>query len=96
MRWKSLVYLSGVKGLKRSGKVWTTIKQPDNQQLKEVVKNVETVRQLFRSDRWLSVQMMAEELNLNREMVRKILTDDLGTRKFSAKMLPRILSDEQK
>jgi hypothetical protein len=40
--------------------------------------------------------MMAEELNLNRETVRKILTDDLGTSKFSAKMLPRILSDEQK
>jgi hypothetical protein len=40
--------------------------------------------------------MMAEELNLNRETVRKILTDDLGIRKMSAKMTPRILIDEQK
>jgi hypothetical protein len=29
----------------------------------------------------------AEELNLNRETVRKILTEDLGMRKVSAKMV---------
>jgi histone-lysine N-methyltransferase SETMAR len=40
--------------------------------------------------------MMAEELNLDRKTVRKILTEDLGMRKVSAKMVPRILSDEQK
>jgi hypothetical protein len=40
--------------------------------------------------------MMAEELNLNRETARKILTDDLGTRRISAKMVPKILGDEQK
>jgi hypothetical protein len=32
--------------------------------------------------------MMAEELNLNRETVRKILTRDLGMRKVAAKMVP--------
>jgi hypothetical protein len=36
--------------------------------------------------------MTAEELNLDRETVRKILTEDLGMRKVSAKMVPRILS----
>jgi hypothetical protein len=40
--------------------------------------------------------MMAQELNLDRETVRKILTEDLGMRKVSAKLVPRILSDEQK
>jgi hypothetical protein len=39
--------------------------------------------------------MMPEELNLDRESVRKILTEDLGMRKVSAKMVPRILSDDQ-
>jgi hypothetical protein len=34
----------------------------------------------------LSVQMMAEELNLDRETVTKILTEDLGMRKVSAKI----------
>jgi hypothetical protein len=39
---------------------------------------------------------MAEELNLDRETVTKILAEDLGMRKVSAKMVPRILSDDQK
>jgi histone-lysine N-methyltransferase SETMAR len=40
--------------------------------------------------------MMAEELNLDRETVKKILTEDLGMRKVSARMVPQILSDDQK
>jgi hypothetical protein len=32
--------------------------------------------------------MMAEELNLDRETVMKILTEDLGMGKVSAKMMP--------
>jgi hypothetical protein len=49
--------------------------------------NVEKVRKLVCSDRRLSVQMMAEEPNLDRETVSKILTEDLGMRKVSAKMV---------
>jgi hypothetical protein len=40
--------------------------------------------------------MMAEELNLDRNRQRKILPDDLGMRKVSAKMVPQILSVDQK
>jgi hypothetical protein len=40
--------------------------------------------------------MMAEELNLDRETVRQIFTEDLGMRKVSTKMVPRILSYDQK
>jgi hypothetical protein len=58
--------------------------------------NVEKVQKMVRSDTQLSVRMMAEELNLYRETVRKVLTEDLGMRKVSAKMVPRILSDDQK
>jgi ribosomal protein S25 len=43
--------------------------------------NVEKVQKLVPSDRRLSVKMMAEELNLDTETVRKILTEDLGMRK---------------
>jgi hypothetical protein len=40
---------------------------------------------------------MTGELNLDRKTVRKILTEDVGMkRKVSAKMVPRILSDDQK
>jgi histone-lysine N-methyltransferase SETMAR len=39
--------------------------------------NVEKVRKLVRFDRLLSVRILGEELNLDRETVRKILTEDL-------------------
>jgi hypothetical protein len=58
--------------------------------------NVEKVWQLFRSDRRLNLRMMAEELNFDTETARKILTEDFGMRKVSAKIVPRMLSDDQK
>jgi hypothetical protein len=76
---------------------WESVKdderpgQPKNQQS---CQNVERVRQLVRSARQLSVQIMAEELNLNRETRRKILVDYLGTRNISAKMVSRLLSNK--
>jgi predicted transposase YdaD len=48
--------------------------------------SVEKVRKLVRSDRRLSVRMMAEELNLDRETVRKVLPEGVGMRKASANM----------
>jgi hypothetical protein len=58
--------------------------------------NVEKVRKLVCSEKQLSVRMIAEELNLDRETVRNILTEGLGMRKVSAKMVSQILSDDQK
>lgn len=68
-----------MKGLKRVGKTWKTTKELD---VRELAENVEKVRTLVRSDRRLSVRMMAEELKLYRETVRKILSGDLGLRKW--------------
>jgi hypothetical protein len=58
--------------------------------------SVDRVRTLVRSDQRLGVRLIAEELNMNRQTVRQILTEDLGTKKFSAKIVPRILIDDQK
>lgn len=49
----------------------------------------EKVQQLLRSDR-MSIKIIAEELKLDRETVRRILTEDLETRKISVKMVPTI------
>jgi len=57
---------------------------------------VDTVRNLVRSDRRLCVRVITEEMNMNRETVRQIVKEDLGMRKFSAKMVPRILTHDQK
>jgi histone-lysine N-methyltransferase SETMAR len=57
---------------------------------------VDTVQTLVRSDRRLGVRVIAEELNMTRETVRQIVKEDLGMRKISAKMVPQILTHDQK
>jgi hypothetical protein len=49
-----------------------------------------------RSGRKLVVTLVAQELNITREAARQIISDDLVTRIFSAKMVTRILTDDQK
>ena len=58
--------------------------------------NIQKVKKLVRSDLRLTVRMLAEELGLRRESVRLILTEDLGMKKICAKMVPKLLSDDQK
>ena len=58
--------------------------------------NTEKVRDVIRKDRRLGVRTVAEEVNLDRESVRRILTEELNMRKVCAKMVPKLLSDEQK
>jgi hypothetical protein len=57
---------------------------------------VDKVRTLVHSDQRLGVWLIAEELNMTKETVRQIITNDLGMRKISTKMVPRILIDDQK
>jgi len=54
------------------------------------------VQTLVRSDRRVGLRVTVEELNMNRETVRQIVKEDLGMRKISAKMVPRILTPDQK
>jgi len=58
--------------------------------------NVDRLRNLLRSDRRLGGRVIAEELTMNRETVRQIVKGYLGIRKISAKMVPRILTHDQK
>jgi len=67
--------------------------QPKTQRTDE---NVARVRTLVLSGRRLGVRLIAEELNMNKETVRQTVKEDLGMRKISAKMGPRILTHDQK
>jgi histone-lysine N-methyltransferase SETMAR len=58
--------------------------------------NVDKVRTLVRNDRRLSIRMIAEELNVDKETVRQILTENLKMKKACAKMVPKNLSEDQK
>ena len=44
----------------------------------------------------LNVRSIAEQVNIDREAVRKILTEDLDLRKVCAKMVPKEFIEEQK
>jgi hypothetical protein len=58
--------------------------------------NVTKVRALVRSDQHLTVRMFASELNLNHQTVHDILTEEVGMQKICAKLVPKILTNEQK
>jgi predicted transcriptional regulator len=50
--------------------------------------NIAKVRQIVSENRWLTVKSTAEQVNIDRETVRKILTEDLDM-KVCAKMVPK-------
>ena len=58
--------------------------------------NIEKVRQLVRSDRRVTIRVIVNELGMDKEIVCTILVDTLGMRKVCAKMVPRLLTEEQK
>lgn len=57
--------------------------------------NMNSVCIMVRSDQRLSVQLIAE-LNMKREILGKILTEDLGMKNVSSKILLQILIDGEK
>jgi len=58
--------------------------------------NTVRIRQIMRKNRWLTVRNIAEQVNIDRETVRKILTEDLDMRKVCAKMVSKERTEEQK
>ena len=58
--------------------------------------NIDRVRYLALSDRRLTVRMIAEDLGLVKSSVRTILTEHLEMKKVCAKIVPKLLTPEQK
>ena len=59
-------------------------------------RDIQLVNKVVRRDRRLTIRMMAEELEMSKESVRTILVENLGMKKICARMVPKLLSDEQK
>jgi len=59
------------------------------------INNTAWVRELVQSNRRLTVKMVADEVNMNRETVCLILTEELGMRKICAKMVPSNITGQQ-
>ena len=58
--------------------------------------NIAKVHQILRENCRLTVRSIAERVNVDRETVRKILTEDLDMRKVCARMVPKQLTEKQK
>ena len=58
--------------------------------------NIAKVRQIVRENRRLIVRSIAEQVNIDRETVRKVLTEVLDMRKVCVKIVPKELTEEQK
>ena len=58
--------------------------------------NIAKFHQIVRENRRLTVRGIAEQVNIDRETVRKIFTENLDMRKVCAKMVPKELTKEQK
>ena len=58
--------------------------------------NIVKIRQILRENRRLNVRNIAEQVNIDRETVRKILTENLDMREVCAKMVAKELAEEQK
>ena len=58
--------------------------------------NIEKVQELVCTDCCLTICMMADQLGIDKELVRSILVDNLGMRKVCAKMVLRLLLEDQK
>lgn len=58
--------------------------------------NIDCMHSIMPRDRQLTVTMISEALDLGKSYVHRIFTVNLGIKKVSAKMVPRLLTPEQK
>jgi len=73
-----------------------TKRDQDGQQQAELKKTLQKVRHFVRENRRLTVRSIAELVNIVRETVRKILTEEFDMRKVCAEMVPKERMEEQK
>ncbi|KAJ8942388.1 hypothetical protein NQ318_016636 [Aromia moschata] len=58
--------------------------------------NVKRMRDLLNTDRRLSVRLISETLDIKKSIVHEIVSESLGMRKVCAKLVPKVLTDDQK
>ena len=59
-------------------------------------KKVQRVREVLNSDRRLSVRMIADRIGIDKMTVHTIITENSSMWKIYAKLVPKILTDDQK
>jgi len=73
-----------------------TRRDQDVLQHQKTQENVESVSEMIRSNRQLTIREISDDLNISYSSVQNILTTDMNMRQVSAKFVPRVLTVEQK
>jgi len=58
--------------------------------------NIEKIGEIVRQNRRLSIRAIAELINIDKETVRQILHNNFNMKKVCSKMVPRLLTPDQK
>lgn len=58
--------------------------------------NVKKIKEIVEMDTRISLRMIEEEIGINKETIRKILSEDLDKRKICSRFVPHSLTPEQK
>ena len=86
-------FLNGTSDLSKAERM---IRSQGGLALPHLIPTSKKVRQLVRGDRRLTIRVNANKVGLDKETVSTILVDALGMRKVCAKMVPGLLTEEQK
>jgi AraC-like DNA-binding protein len=87
--------VSGIPDLKMAARPSTMNNTQAGHQRREPKILVDHVKAVIRRNRRLTIREIADELNLSFGTCQAILTQDLGMRRVSAKLLPRLLTQDQ-
>ena len=91
-----LKFSSGLDGLKREGKRSETISAPVVPAHQKQTLESKKVGEIVRQNRRLSIRAAAELVNTDKENVGQILHNNFDTKKVCSKVVPRLLTPEQK
>jgi len=91
-----LKFWSDLKGLKREGKRSETISAPGRPSTSKTDANIKKVSEIFIQNRRLSIWAVAELIKIDKETVQQILHNNFKLKKVCSKMVPRLLTPEQK
>ena len=73
-----------------------TTRDQDGQQQAELKKTLQKIHQIVRENHRLTFRGRAGQVNIDRDTVRKILTEEIDMRTVCAKMFQNELTEEQK
>jgi hypothetical protein len=88
-------FFKGTNGSWDVGMKWKTTRSRRPSATK-TEQSVEKISEIVRKDLRLSIRMIAEMVNTDKEMVRQILHDQLNMRKVCAKIVPKNFSQGTK